>query len=53
MANKRNALRSTGPKTEAGKSRSRLNAMKHGAYTKMCLEGEDFSIQEAVVGPAW
>ncbi len=40
-ANKKNARKSTGPKTEAGKARSRLNAMKHGAYASVCLEGED------------
>jgi hypothetical protein len=40
-ANKRNALKSTGPTTEAGKARSRLNATKHAAYAKVCLEGED------------
>lgn len=43
LANKRNALRSTGPKTAAGKARSKLNAMKHGAYAKVLLEGEDES----------
>jgi hypothetical protein len=41
LANKRNALKSTGPKTEAGKARSRLNATKHRAYAMVCLEGED------------
>jgi len=29
-ANRRNALLSTGPKTEAGRNRSRLNALRHG-----------------------
>jgi hypothetical protein len=29
-ANRRNALRSTGPRTDAGKTRSRRNAFKHG-----------------------
>src|SRR4051794_36777583 len=29
-ANRRNAQKSTGPKTEEGKSRCRLNALKHG-----------------------
>lgn len=31
QANRANARRSTGPRTEAGKTRSRLNALKHGA----------------------
>ena len=29
-ANRANAKRSTGPKTEQGKARSRMNAWKHG-----------------------
>lgn len=29
-ANRRNALRSTGPKTDGGKRRSRVNAVRHG-----------------------
>jgi hypothetical protein len=29
-ANRKNALRSTGPKTDAGKEQSKLNALKHG-----------------------
>ncbi len=29
-ANRRNAQKSTGPRTEAGRARSRLNAVKHG-----------------------
>ncbi|MFO0887832.1 MAG: hypothetical protein U0790_01670 [Isosphaeraceae bacterium] len=29
-ANRRNAQRSTGPRTEAGKDKVRLNALKHG-----------------------
>lgn len=32
-ANRRNAQRSTGPKTEAGKSIAKLNALKHGLNT--------------------
>src|SRR5260221_12275325 len=34
-ANKRNAERSTGPKTEAGKARARLNALKDGTHAKI------------------
>jgi hypothetical protein len=33
-ANRRNARESTGPKTEAGKAVSRLNALKHGLLAK-------------------
>jgi hypothetical protein len=32
-ANRRNAQRSTGPKTEQGKNQSRLNALKHGVLS--------------------
>src|SRR5262245_50678415 len=31
-ANRRNATRSTGPRTAAGKARSRANGVRHGAY---------------------
>ena len=46
-ANRKNAQRSTGPKTEVGKSRSRCNAIKHGFFVReMPLQGflviEDF-----------
>jgi len=34
-ANRKNAQRSTGPRTEVGKSRSRRNAVKHGFLTKV------------------
>jgi hypothetical protein len=34
-ANRRNALKSTGPRTEAGRARSRLNALKHGLSRKL------------------
>jgi hypothetical protein len=33
-ANKRNAAKSTGPKTAAGKRNVRLNALKHGLYSR-------------------
>ena len=40
--NRRNAQKSTGPKTPEGKSRSRFNAVKHGMAAKtLVLPGED------------
>ena len=33
-ANRRNSQRSTGPKTEAGKARAKLNALKDGSHAK-------------------
>src|SRR5262245_21260067 len=41
LANKQNSLKSTGPKSAEGKARSRLNAMKHGAYAEVCCSNED------------
>ena len=41
-ANRLNALKCTGPKTLAGKSTSRLNALWHGAFASdLLLPGED------------
>ncbi len=41
-ANRRNAQRSTGPRTPEGKSRSRFNGLRHGlAATVRVLPGED------------
>ncbi|MGO9358354.1 MAG: hypothetical protein ACLP1D_11875 [Xanthobacteraceae bacterium] len=37
-ANRRNSLRSTGPKTEAGKLRSRQNAVRHGLSAETVVE---------------
>src|SRR5438105_14997355 len=40
-ANRRNALRSTGPKTQEGKAAVRLNSLRHGVYAKtLLLPGE-------------
>ena len=40
--NRANSLKSTGPRTEAGKSRSRMNALKHGMTAKaIVLPDED------------
>jgi hypothetical protein len=33
-ANRKNSKRSTGPKTEAGKAKARLNALTHGRRAK-------------------
>ena len=47
-ANRRNAEKSCGPRSDEGKSRSRLNALKHGMRAKiLVLPGED---QEACQG---
>ena len=41
-ANRRNALKSTGPKSKKGKGRARLNALKHGLRAKdIVLPSED------------
>jgi hypothetical protein len=37
-ANRRNGFRSTGPKTEAGKMRSRRNAVRHGLTAETVIE---------------
>lgn len=44
MANRQNALKSTGPKTDEGKAAARLNAVKHGllsAHVRLPNEDED------------
>ena len=42
QANRRNALKSTGPKTPEGKDTARLNATKHGLLSQVdLLPGED------------
>jgi hypothetical protein len=40
-ANKANAQKSTGPRTQAGKQRSRLNARKHGLTAKLLVIGDE------------
>ena len=53
QANRRNALRSTGPTTEAGKERSRRNAVRHGLCAETVIGGiepiEDYRAFEAAV----
>src|SRR5262249_48112868 len=52
-ANRRNALKSTGPKTEAGKQQSRRNALRHGLTAETIIDSledaEDYSAFEAVI----
>ena len=46
-ANRRNAQRSTGPRTAEGKARSRANALKHGlSGAGIALPGEDRALVE-------
>jgi hypothetical protein len=52
-ANRRNALKSTGPKTERGKQASRCNAVRHGLTAETVItaleDAEDYKAFEAVV----
>jgi hypothetical protein len=53
QANRRNALRSTGPKTEEGKQRSRENSLRHGLTAETIVasleDAEDYKAFEAVI----
>ena len=52
-ANRRNALRSTWPKTDDGKRRSRVNAVRHGLTTETVVgsleDAEDYKAFEATI----
>ena len=52
-ANRRNALKSTGPKTEAGKRVSRCNAARHGLTAETVIgaleDAEDYKAFEAAI----
>ena len=52
-ANRRNAFKSTGPKTEAGKQASRCNAIRHGLTAETVLsaleDAEDYKAFEAAI----
>jgi hypothetical protein len=52
-ANRRNALRSTGPKTEAGKQVSRCNAVRHGLTAETVIgaleDANDYKAFEAAI----
>src|SRR3974390_113809 len=52
-ANRRNALKSTGPTTEEGKEHSRCNAVRHGLTAETVIadleDAEDYQAFEATV----
>jgi hypothetical protein len=52
-ANRRNALKSTGPKTEAGKEVSRRNAVRHGLTAETIIsaleDADDYKAFEAAI----
>src|SRR5215510_10430299 len=52
-ANRRNSLRSTGPRTVDGKQRSRANAVRHGLTAETVVanleDAEDYKAFEAAV----
>jgi hypothetical protein len=45
IANRANAARSTGPRSELGKSRSSLNGLKHGLVAKQVVFGDENPIE--------
>src|SRR5262245_30694426 len=52
-ANRRNALKSTGPKTEVGKQTSRRNAVRHGLTAETVIgaleDADDYKAFEAAI----
>jgi hypothetical protein len=52
-ANRRNALKSTGPRTEAGKQASRHNAVRHGLTAETVIsaleDANDYKAFEAAI----
>ena len=52
-ANQRNALKSTGPRTEAGKQASRCNAVRHGLTAETVIaaleDAEDYKAFEVAI----
>ena len=52
-ANRRNALKSTGPKTAAGKEKSRCNAVRHGLTAETVIgaleDNDDYKAFEAAI----
>src|SRR5580765_627745 len=53
QANRRNALKSTGPTSEQGKERSRCNAVRHGLTAETVIgaleDAEDYKAFEAAI----
>src|SRR5580765_1561351 len=53
QANRRNALKSTGPNTEEGKQKSRRNAVRHGLTAETVIgtleDAEDYKAFESAV----
>src|SRR6188474_1352513 len=53
QANRRNALKSTGPSSEEGKQQARLNAVRHGLTAETVIgaleDAEDYQAFEAAI----
>ncbi|MEO8026306.1 MAG: hypothetical protein ABI823_07520, partial [Bryobacteraceae bacterium] len=47
IINRRNALKSTGPRTEAGKNASKYNALDHGLCSRRPIDIEGISDRAA------
>jgi hypothetical protein len=52
QANRANALRSTGPKSNNGKSVSRMNALKHGIFSRTAMKSTSASYESADATPS-
>ena len=50
LANRLNALRSTGPRTAEGKAVTRANALKHGLAARTLLPAQDAGGRRRAVG---